>query len=243
MNEQNEKNNPESGDEENPDVQNFDDLEADQAAAEDYIDEAAIGGTISEIDRIAELEEELGKMKDQAMRALAEAENTRRRAQAEIQSKLKYANTDLARDLLAVADNLTRALEAVDPESRKADEALENLCVGVEMTQKQLHDAFAKAGVKPIEALNQRFDHNYHQAMFEIPNPEVPSGTVLQEMQRGYVIHDRLLRPAMVGVAKGGPKPEAPASSDGEEAAAKAQGGAAYSQGGDGAGGNYDSET
>jgi len=238
MSEQNEQENPENGEEETVDP-----TETPEADGEDYIDESAVEGTVTEIDRIAELEEELGKMKDQAMRALAEAENTRRRFQAEIQSKLKYANTDLARDLLAVADNLSRALEAVEPESRKGDEALENLCVGVEMTQKQLQDALGKAGVEPIDALNQRFDHNYHQAMFEIPNPEVVAGTVLQEMQKGYLIHDRLLRPSMVGVAKGGPKPEAPAASDGEEAAVKAQGEAAYSKDGDGSGGSIDTET
>jgi len=245
MSEQNEPNTPEPGEEETVEATEAEAPEAaeQEVAPDDYIDEGALDGTITEIDRIAELEEELGKMKDQAMRALAEAENTRRRSQAEIQSKAKYANTDLARDLLAVADNLTRTLEAVTPEARKEDETLENLCVGVEMTQKQLLDAFAKASVTVIEALNQRFDHNYHQAMFEIPNAEVPSGTVLQEMQKGYLIHDRLLRPAMVGVAKGGPKPEVSPSSDGEEATAKAQGGAAYSQDDDGSGNTIDTET
>ena len=245
MSEQNEQKTPEPGEDEIVDAAEAEMPEAaeQEAVSDDYIDGGALDGTITEIDRIAELEEELGKMKDQAMRALAEAENTRRRSQLEIQTKLKYANADLARDLLAVADNLTRTLEAVDPDARKGSEALENLCVGVEMTQKQLHDAFAKAGVTVIDALNQRFDHNYHQAMFEIPNPEVASGTVLQEMQKGYLIHDRLLRPAMVGVAKGGPKPEAPASSDGEEALTKAQVDAAYNQDDEGSGGTIDTET
>ncbi len=172
---------------------------------------------------------ELAEAKDQRLRAVAEADNVRRRSQAEIRTKLKFAHTEFARNLLAVADNLNRALESVKPDERKADAALENLCVGVEMTARELETAFEKANISPIDPKGDKFDHNYHQAMFEAEDPSVPSGTVTQVLGRGYMIHDRLLRPAMVGVSKGGPKEEASDTpNDGEAAATKAAGDSAY---------------
>lgn len=158
--------------------------------------------------RVTELEAEVGKLKDQLLRALAEAENIRRRGQRDKEDAANYAIASFARDMLGVADNLGRALTSVDPAARETDGPIKNLLVGVEMTARELVAAFDRVGIKPIDAVNKRFDPNFHQAMFEIDNPGVPAGTVLQVMQNGYVIRDRLLRPAMVGVAKGGPKPE-----------------------------------
>lgn len=218
-----------------PEEENVDQPLQDQAegnveespAEEQPVKQESTGKTDAEI--IAALKAEAADAKDKMLRAVAEAENVRRRAQAEIRSKLKFAHTEFARDLVAVADNLDRALSSVSAEDRKKDAALENLCVGVEMTARELETAFNKAGVTPVDAGGQKFDHNYHQAMFEIDDASQPSGTVLQVLSRGYMIHDRLLRPAMVGVSKGGPKEEGEAKvSDGEVAAAKAAGDTAY---------------
>lgn len=152
-------------------------------------------------DRVAELEAEVARLKDQSMRALAEAENTRRRAEKERQDNAKYAAAGLARDILGVADNLRRALEAVDPETR-ANESVDALVTGVEMTEKMLLEALDKHGIQKIDPLGEPFDYNYHQAMMEVDTDEVEGGHVAQVMQPGYVLHDRLIRPAMVAVAK-----------------------------------------
>ena len=120
----------------------------------------------------------------------------------------KYAITSFARQIVSVADNLTRALESVAEEARNGDEELNNLYVGIEMTEKELQNSFEQFHIKVVDSIGQKFDHNLHQAMFEVEDPNQPSGLVVQEMQKGYVLHDRLLRPAMVGVSKGGPKLE-----------------------------------
>ncbi len=152
--------------------------------------------------RVEELEAELAKTKEQALRALAEAENTRRRAEKERQDMGKYGAAGLARDVLAVADNLRRALDAIGAEAREKDQTLDTLATGVEMTEKMLLEALEKHGVRKIDPLGEPFDHNYHQAMMEVESDTVEGGHVAQVMQPGYVLHDRLLRPAMVAVAK-----------------------------------------
>ncbi len=154
-------------------------------------------------ERIAKLEAEVADLKDQVLRAAAEVENTRRRAQRDREDASKYAVASMARDLLAVADNLRRALEAVPTEGRERDEMLKSLIIGVEATERQLLGAFEHAGVKKIEAMGAAFDPNYHQVMFEIENTGKAAGTIVQVLQPGYTIRDRLLREAMVGVAKG----------------------------------------
>lgn len=154
----------------------------------------------------AAAEAEVASLKDQLLRALAETENVRRRAARDREDATKYAVTGFARDLLAVADNLRRALEAVAPEALANDEALKALVTGVELTERQLFTVFDKQGIKRIDALGQKFDSNLHQAMFEVPDSGQPSGTVVQQLQAGYLLNDRLLRPAMVGVAKGEPQ-------------------------------------
>lgn len=153
--------------------------------------------------RVAELEAEVAKFKDQALRALAEAENTRRRAQREIEENNKYAVSNMARDVLPVADNLRRALDGISAEARQADERLDKFAIGVELTERELVSALERHHIKRIDPLGQPFDHNLHQAVMQVEAPDKPAGTVVQVLQSGYTIHDRLLRPAMVAVAKG----------------------------------------
>lgn len=154
--------------------------------------------------RIAELEAEVAKLKDAYIRAHAEMENLRKRTAAEVEHKLKYAQQPLANAILPVADNLRRALAAM-PEG-EAEEATRNLIVGLEMTEKELLEALARNQVKPVPGIGAPFDPHLHQAVQEVEDPQVPSGTVVQVFQTGYQIHDRLLRAAMVVVSKGGPK-------------------------------------
>jgi len=156
---------------------------------------------------IPALEAEVADLKDKLLRTLADMENLRRRTEKEVRDAREYAITGFARDLLSVGDNLARAVSALPEESRSAaDDSLKSLIEGVDLTSRELAKTLAKHGVKKLEPLNGRFDPNVHQAMFELPNPDVPSGTVVQVLQDGYVIGERVLRPALVGVAKGGPK-------------------------------------
>ena len=160
-----------------------------------------------------ELQSEVAALKDQLLRALAEAENIRRRTKREKDDMSKYAITNFARQIVSVADNLMRAIDSVSEEARTANDEFNNLYIGIEMTGRELTTSFEQFAIKEIDATGKKFDHNLHQAMFEIDDPSQPAGLVVQEVQRGYTIHDRLLRPAMVGVSKGGPKLE----SNGEE--------------------------
>lgn len=156
------------------------------------------------------LQAEVADLKDKLLRTLAEMENLRRRTEKEIRDSRDYAITGFARDLLAVSDNLARAIAAVPEEARAAaDETLKALVDGVDLTSREFVKTLEKHGVKKLDPMNGRFDPNVHQAMFEMPNPDVPAGTVVQVLQDGYVIGDRVLRPALVGVAKGGPKAQA----------------------------------
>lgn len=148
---------------------------------------------------------EIAELKDKLLRAVAETENMRRRADRERQDAAKYAVSNFARDVLAVADNLRRALDSV-PEDQTDNEVIKTLVAGVELTENELKNAMERHGIRMVNPEGEKFDHNLHQAMFEVPNSGQPDGTVVQVMQVGYTIHDRLLRPAMVGVAKGGNK-------------------------------------
>jgi molecular chaperone GrpE len=151
---------------------------------------------------LAAARQEAAQLKDQLLRALAEAENVRRRAQREREDAAKYAIANFARDVLQVSDNLHRALEAIPAAALAADEALRNLHEGVSATERQLDAALERQQVKRIWPMGEKFDANLHQAMFEVQTTEQAPGTVVQVMQAGYLIHDRLLRPALVGVAK-----------------------------------------
>jgi molecular chaperone GrpE len=167
-----------------------------------------------EPDRVAQLEAEKADLKEKLLRTLADMENLRRRTERETADARTYAVTNFARDILTVADNFQRAVDSVPAEARKGgDPALKALVEGVELTERELLKTLDRYGVKRLDPQGQRFDPNLHQAMFEVPNSDVPSGTVVQVVQTGYVIGDRVLRPALVGVAKGGPKPQEPASS------------------------------
>ena len=159
--------------------------------------------------RAAELESELAEYKDRLLRALAETENVRRRAQREREDASKYAIAGFAKDLLSAADNLRRALESL-PEVEAKNERTRSLLAGVAATERELLGVFERHGIKRIDPKGECFDHNLHQAIFETERPDQPSGSVVEVLQPGYVLHDRLLRPAMVGVAKGGPKPSEP---------------------------------
>lgn len=151
--------------------------------------------------------DEVAELKDRVLRTLAEMENLRRRTQRDVEEARKFAVTGFARDLLEVVDNLGRALASVPPEAREQSEFMKNLVLGVEMTERSLLAAFEKHQVRRIEPKKgDRFDHNLHQAMFEVPTTELASGTVAEVIQAGYVIADRLLRPALVGVAKAAPQ-------------------------------------
>lgn len=156
---------------------------------------------------IVSLEEQVAQLRDQALRALAEAENVRRRTEREKEQVKLYAAGGLAKELLNAVDNLRRALEAAPADRDALDDSVKNLIVGVEMTEREILAAFEKSGIKRIEPLGERFDPNLHQAMFEVENSGKPAGTVVQLLAPGYVLHDRLLRAAMVGVAKGGAGP------------------------------------
>lgn len=151
---------------------------------------------------LAEANAKIAELKDQTLRALAETENVRRRLQRDRDDALKYAASGFAKDLLPVADNLRRALDAIPRDALETDEALRTLATGVEMTERLLLAALERHQIKRIEALGQKFDSNLHQAMFEMPGSGQPAGTVVQVLEPGYTIHDRLLRPALVGVAK-----------------------------------------
>jgi molecular chaperone GrpE len=168
---------------------------------------AAVDGDVSAA-RIAALEAESAELKDRVLRTIAEMENLRRRTEREVADARQYAIAAFARDMLTAGDNLARAIEAVPDEARSSSEALNLLIDGVEMTERDLVNSLEKHGVRKLDPLGQKFDPHMHQAVFEIPTTEQPAGTVMQVMQSGYVIGDRVLRPAMVGVAKGAPKPK-----------------------------------
>lgn len=158
----------------------------------------------AELDRV---ESEKGELQEKALRIAADMENLRRRTQKDVADARAFSISAFAREMLAVSDNLQRALQAIPQEARDAgDEGFKALIEGVELTERSMLQALEKNGVKRMSPLNERFDPNFHQAMFEIPDEKVPNNTVLQVVQDGYVIGERCLRPAMVGISKGGPK-------------------------------------
>ncbi len=156
---------------------------------------------VAEHDRLADLEAQLAEAKSAVMYAQAETQNVRRRAEKEAQDAKAYAATGFARDVLSVADNLTRALAAI-PAELKNDEKLKGLVTGLEATGRELESVFGRHGITKIVALGEALDPNRHQAMLEMPSADAEPGTIVQEIQSGYMIRDRLLRPALVGVAK-----------------------------------------
>jgi molecular chaperone GrpE len=166
-------------------------------------------------DPLAEAQREAADYRDKLLRTLAEMENLRKRSEREIADARAYGISGFARDVLGVADNMHRALEAIDPALRdSADAKVKSLIEGVELTERELLKTLEKHGVKKFSPEGQKFDPNFHQAMFEMEHPDVPPGHVAQVMQAGYMIGERVLRPAMVGVSKAAAKPAAASAND-----------------------------
>jgi molecular chaperone GrpE len=172
--------------------------------AEEIREETAAGAPeLQEHDRLAELETSLAEARQEVLYAQAETQNVRRRLEQEKQNAAAYSATAFARDMLSVKDNLDRALSAI-PEELKQDERMKGLIAGIEATGRELDNVFQRNGITRIEAIGQPLDPNKHQAMIEVASDDAEPGTIVQEMQPGYMIKDRLLRPALVGVAKKG---------------------------------------
>lgn len=188
----------------------------DDAAPQDAEGEA--GEFAADHEAFMRLAEENEQLKDQALRLAAEMENLRKRTARDVHDARSYSIANFARDMLGVSDNLRRALDAIPADAMEAGDAgLKGLAEGVEMTARDMLGALERHGVKKLAPKGEKFDPHFHQAMFEVPNPEVPNNTVVEVVQEGYVIGERVLRPAMVGVAKGGPK-ETPAEAGTEDA-------------------------
>ena len=171
-------------------------------------------------DTLAGLKAEVSDLKDQLLRSLAETENLRRRAQREREDLQRYAGAGLARDLLGVADNLRRALESVGDGAAGGDEGLKTLIEGIQLTEKELLAAFEKNHIIKLDPVGEKLDPHRHEAMFEMPSPDHANGTVVQVLQSGYLLHDRLLRAARVGVAKNpaaAPEPKQATSEPGSQ--------------------------
>ncbi|MGZ5802737.1 MAG: nucleotide exchange factor GrpE [Xanthobacteraceae bacterium] len=181
--------------------------QAQEAAAADTAQPQDQGGVSPAADPVEALTRENTELKDRVLRTLAEMENLRRRTEREIADGRAYAVTAFARDALSVADNIRRALQSISPEWKAtADAGGQALVDGFDLTERDLLKVLEKHGIKKLEPQGQKFDPNLHQAMFEVPDASVPTGTVVQVLQDGFTIGDRILRPALVGVAKGGPK-------------------------------------
>jgi len=155
-----------------------------------------------EADLLTTMTAERDALKDQLLRALADTENMRRRSEREAETARKYGHTQFARDLVGAIDNLARALASAPEDKSSLDESVQSLLTGIELSWTEIQSAIEKHGVRQINPLGEKFDYNFHQAMFEVPTDDQPPGVVLEVVQHGYALHDRLLRPAMVGVSK-----------------------------------------
>lgn len=204
-----------------------------EAAAAQEAD--AVGEDQALAERLAAVEAEAAELTEKWKRALAETENVRRIAARDREDASKYAISRFARDVLSVGDNLRRALDSMDKDARATDPGLDALASGVELTERELLATLARYGITPILAASQPFDPHVHEALFEVPDESVPHGTVVHVLEPGYMIHDRPLRPARVGVSRGGPKagaqPATDAGGDGAEVVEfPGRGAAAYGQ-------------
>ena len=186
------------------------DKDANDGVIDDSLNDVLAGadaetkGDIETEDPLVALMAERDQLKDQLLRALADTENMRRRSEREATNVRKYGHTPFARDLVGAIDNLARVVESAPENLDQADETVKSLITGIQLSWTELQSIIEKHGIKRVEPLGEKFDYNLHQAMFEVPNNDQPSGMVLEVVQHGYVLHDRLLRPAMVGVSKTG---------------------------------------
>jgi molecular chaperone GrpE len=200
-----------------PDLQKNDPVEPAQAS-EPVVSKPYIMPDDPETGSAEALAKEAAEARDKMLRTLAEMENLRKRTSREVADARTYGITGFARDVLEIADNLQRALDAVPAEAREnAEPGLKALIEGVELTERSLLNALEKNGVKKFDPSGGKFDPNFQQAMYEVPDPSVPAGTVVQVMQSGYMIGERVLRPALVGVSKGGAKAPSAAPANGNE--------------------------
>lgn len=198
--------------------------EAGSDAASEPIDEGADDTELVELlDPLEAARAEASELKDKLLRALAESENVRRRAQRDREDASTYAIANFAREMLKVADNLRRALDSIGDEARRESESVESLVVGIEMTEREMLNAFERVGIKPIQALGKRYDHNFHEAMFDVEDTTQPAGTIVQVLEGGYMLGERLLRPAKVGMAKGGPAATGATGATGAQESQEAQ--------------------
>jgi molecular chaperone GrpE len=187
------------------------DLAVEAVEAEEQAEADAAGEDVQvEIDAAGKADAEIADLKDKLLRALADIENLRRRSQKEREDALKYASANFARDMLSVADNLRRAIESIPEEGDPGGAALVGFIEGIALTEKDLLSALEHHKITKIEPMGEKFDPQFHEALFEIPTNDAASGTVMQVMETGYTIHDRLLRPAKVGIAKAAPADTGP---------------------------------
>ena len=156
---------------------------------------------VSPEDLIVKLNEEISELKDQRLRAIAELENFRKRAEKDQSDALKYGISNFAKEIINIRDNIERAQSSISEEA-KNNESIKSVIEGIDLIAQSVVSTFEKIGIKKIDSLNKKFDHNLHQAMMEIENDDLEPGTIVQELIPGYTLHDRLLRPAMVGVSK-----------------------------------------
>ena len=199
-----------------PDLHNDDPANPGQAS-EPVVSKPYVMPDDPEPGSVESLGKEVAEVRDKMLRTLAEMENLRKRTSREVADARLYGITGFARDILDIADNLQRALDALPAEARdNADPGLKALIEGVELTERSLLNTLEKNGVRKFDPSGGKFDPNFQQAMFEVPDPSVPSGTVVQVVQAGYMIGDRVLRPALVGVSKGGAKMPAAAANGNE---------------------------
>lgn len=174
-----------------------------EAESENLVDENTNNDSAGQSsDPLTIITEERDALKDQLLRALAETENMRRRNEREADTARKYGHTQFARDLVGAIDNLARALASAPEDKSSLDESVQSLLTGIELSWTEIQSAIEKHGVRQINPAGEKFDYNFHQAMFEVPTNDQPPGMVLEVVQHGYALHDRLLRPAMVGVSK-----------------------------------------
>ena len=180
------------------------DLEIPTSEKEEQVSESPKEKEEEEIapgDLIEKLNEEITDLKDQRLRAIAELENFRKRAEKDQSDALKYGISNFAKEIINIRDNIERAQSSISEEA-KNNEAIKSVIEGIDLIAQSVISTFEKIGIKKIESLNEKFDHNLHQAMMEIENDDLEPGTIVQELIPGYTLHDRLLRPAMVGVSK-----------------------------------------
>lgn len=191
---------------ENPDIPENEPGASEEAVAEEVVETGGEEGEDNDSDAPVDAEAEIADLKDKLLRALADTENLRRRAQKDREDALKYSAANFARDMLSVGDNLRRAIESIPEDGDPDGTALAGFIEGVALTEKELLSTLERHGISKIDPMGQKFDPQFHEAMFEAPVPGAENGTVFQVLETGYVIHDRLLRPAKVGIAKGGPE-------------------------------------